>query len=86
MEEMLSEKFYHHLDVIVTAAKTQKKDILRITRMEHKSYQPVKERRKTLRTIKKGHLDLESQKKQLGYNAGDFDIVYSSCNCLKLKK
>ena len=49
-------------DGFVTAAKTQKQDILRITRMEYKSRQPVKERRKTLRTIKKGYLDIENQK------------------------
>ena len=36
------------------------------------SRQPVKERRKTLRTIKKGYLDIENQKEQLGYEAGGF--------------
>ena len=35
------------------------------------SRQPVKERRKTL-TIKKGYLDIENQKEQLGYEAGVF--------------
>ena len=59
-------------DGFVTTAKTQKQDILQITRMEYKSRQPVKERRKTLRTIKKGYLDIKSQKEQLGYEAGGF--------------
>ena len=36
------------------------------------SSQGVKELRKTLRTVKKGDLDLESQNEQLGYKAGGF--------------
>ena len=49
----------------VTESKSTKHNHERINRMQKKSSEPVKKRRKTLRSIKKGFLDKESEQENI---------------------
>ena len=56
----------------VTSLKTKKHDVARVKRMNRKSSEPVKKRRKTLRSIKKGFQDREMEKGKPSYLKGGF--------------
>ena len=56
----------------VTCAKSRLHNINRVKQMNKKSSKPVKKRRKTLRSIKKGHQDKEDEKQTPTYVAGGF--------------
>ena len=56
----------------VSSYKTHKQDLSRVIKMNRKSSEPAKKRRKTLRSIKKGFEDEENQKEQPSYVKGGF--------------
>lgn len=58
---------------MVTDSKSNEHNIERIQRQEVKSGEKFKKRRKTLRKIKKGHVDKETQNEKPSYVPGGFD-------------
>ena len=56
----------------VSSSKTHKQDLSRVIVMNRKSSEPVRKRRKTLRSIKKGFEDEENQNEKPSYEKGGF--------------